>query len=122
MANCNTKIATSLSPLLLLLSLIIIIIIALAFPSHSLSVKATLPQKDFKTFHIKKPSPPFLRRGEKRNLPRRKRSRREKPDSRRFSAMLPKGYVPPSGSSPCHNVYPNSVSFFCDYSNQMQKP
>ncbi|KAL6546388.1 hypothetical protein OROMI_022109 [Orobanche minor] len=34
-------------------------------------------------------------------------------DARRFSAMLPKGYVPPSGSSPCHNLYPNSVTFFC---------
>lgn len=33
---------------------------------------------------------------------------------RTFSAMLPKGFVPPSGSSPCHNQYPNSVTFFCD--------
>ncbi|PON43756.1 hypothetical protein TorRG33x02_333120 [Trema orientale] len=30
-----------------------------------------------------------------------------------FSVMLPKGFVPPSGSSPCHNENPNSVVFFC---------
>jgi hypothetical protein len=31
-----------------------------------------------------------------------------------FSVMLPKGFVPPSGSSPCHNDQPNSVnSFHC---------
>ncbi|ESW19896.1 hypothetical protein PHAVU_006G164500 [Phaseolus vulgaris] len=36
-------------------------------------------------------------------------------DSRPFSVMLPKGFVPPSGSSPCHNDQPNSVSssFHC---------
>nr|GMD09745.1 Proteasome subunit alpha type-5 [Ipomoea batatas] len=34
--------------------------------------------------------------------------------ARAFSAMLPKGFVPPSGSSPCHNTYPNSVTFFCN--------
>ena len=32
--------------------------------------------------------------------------------SRAFSVMLPKGFVPPSGSSPCHNDQPNSVSSF----------
>lgn len=32
--------------------------------------------------------------------------------SRPFSVMLPKGFVPPSGSSPCHNDQPNSVSSF----------
>ncbi|CAA0823718.1 Unknown protein [Striga hermonthica] len=37
--------------------------------------------------------------------------------NRRFSAMLPKGYVPPSDSSPCHNLYPNSVAFFCHLSS-----
>lgn len=33
-----------------------------------------------------------------------------------YRAMLPKGFVPPSGSSPCHNTYPNSVTFFCHFS------
>ncbi|KAM7270641.1 hypothetical protein ACFE04_029855 [Oxalis oulophora] len=31
-------------------------------------------------------------------------------------AMLPKGLVPPSGSSPCHNDNPNTVPFYCDFS------
>lgn len=33
--------------------------------------------------------------------------------SKAFSAMLPKGLVPPSGSSPCHNDSPKSVAFYC---------
>ncbi|GAB4840616.1 hypothetical protein Ancab_021387 [Ancistrocladus abbreviatus] len=33
--------------------------------------------------------------------------------SRAFSVMLPKGFIPPSGSSSCHHDYPNSVSFYC---------
>ncbi|KAK4440163.1 hypothetical protein Salat_0351200 [Sesamum alatum] len=51
-----------------------------------------------------------------------KRKRINNLDARRFSAMLPKGYVPPSGSSPCHNVYPSSVTFFCDLSDQVPQP
>ncbi|RID78106.1 hypothetical protein BRARA_A00960 [Brassica rapa] len=40
-----------------------------------------------------------------------------RPDT--FSVMLPKGFVPPSGSSPCHNQNPNSAStLFCDLSKQ----
>ncbi|KAG2238907.1 hypothetical protein Bca52824_089767 [Brassica carinata] len=40
-----------------------------------------------------------------------------RPDT--FSAMLPKGFVPPSGSSPCHNQNPNSATtLFCDLSTQ----
>ncbi|KAM1032846.1 hypothetical protein ACFX2I_036375 [Malus domestica] len=39
-----------------------------------------------------------------------------------FSVMLPKGFVPPSGSSPCHNAYPNSVAFFCDLAPTAAKP
>ncbi|KAL4563442.1 hypothetical protein LXL04_027484 [Taraxacum kok-saghyz] len=34
-------------------------------------------------------------------------------DNRVFSAMLPKGNVPPSGSSSCHNEYPDSVASLC---------
>ncbi|BAT87298.1 hypothetical protein LR48_Vigan09g224500 [Vigna angularis] len=43
-------------------------------------------------------------------------------DSQRFSVMLPKGYVPPSGSSPCHNDQPNTVSssFHCHLSTTAQ--
>ncbi|CAG7886943.1 unnamed protein product [Brassica rapa] len=40
-----------------------------------------------------------------------------RPDT--FSVMLPKGFVPPSGSSPCHNQNPDSAStLFCDLSKQ----
>lgn len=40
-----------------------------------------------------------------------------RPDT--FSVMLPKGFVPPSGSSPCHNQNPNSATtLFCDLSTQ----
>lgn len=36
-----------------------------------------------------------------------------------FSVMLPKGFVPPSGSSPCHNQNPNSATTLsCDLSTQ----
>ncbi|KAH6793097.1 hypothetical protein C2S52_003574 [Perilla frutescens var. hirtella] len=77
-------------------------------------------------FQIKKTDPVFFnKRNGKRNIVLRKRFKRDRmaADARRFSAMLPKGYVPPSGSSPCHNVYPNSVSFFCDFStHEMHKP
>ncbi|XP_010439870.1 PREDICTED: uncharacterized protein LOC104723237 [Camelina sativa] len=42
-----------------------------------------------------------------------------RPDA--FSVMLPKGFVPPSGSSPCHNQNPNSATtLFCDLSTQTQ--
>ncbi|XP_010517553.1 PREDICTED: uncharacterized protein LOC104792979 [Camelina sativa] len=42
-----------------------------------------------------------------------------RPDT--FSVMLPKGFVPPSGSSPCHNQNPNSATtLFCDLSTQTQ--
>ncbi|CAA7042775.1 unnamed protein product [Microthlaspi erraticum] len=40
-----------------------------------------------------------------------------RPDT--FSVMLPKGFVPASGSSPCHNQSPNSATtLFCDLSTQ----
>ncbi|KAK7412581.1 hypothetical protein VNO78_04054 [Psophocarpus tetragonolobus] len=41
-----------------------------------------------------------------------------------FSVMLPKGFVPPSGSSPCHNDQPNSMSssFHCHLSATAQQP
>ncbi|KAJ0080894.1 hypothetical protein Patl1_10069 [Pistacia atlantica] len=40
-------------------------------------------------------------------------------NTRSFSAMLPKGFVPPSRSSPCHNENPDSsVTFYCDFSTR----
>ncbi|GMH01489.1 hypothetical protein Nepgr_003328 [Nepenthes gracilis] len=43
-------------------------------------------------------------------------------DARTFSVMLPKGFIPPSGSSPCHNDYPTSVFFYCDDHFSTRKP
>ncbi|KAK9055960.1 hypothetical protein SSX86_027047 [Deinandra increscens subsp. villosa] len=42
-------------------------------------------------------------------------------DDRVFSVMLPKGNVPPSGSSSCHNDYPNSVASLCTFSRYRPK-
>ncbi|KAI3495426.1 hypothetical protein L1887_37766 [Cichorium endivia] len=39
-------------------------------------------------------------------------------DDKVFSVMLPKGNVPPSGSSSCHNDYPNSVASLCALSSR----
>ncbi|KAG7034719.1 hypothetical protein SDJN02_04449, partial [Cucurbita argyrosperma subsp. argyrosperma] len=43
---------------------------------------------------------------------------------RAFSVMLPKGFVPPSGSSPCHNQSPQSSSpaFYCHLSAATNRP
>lgn len=54
---------------------------------------------------------------------RKKRFKSKNFDTRTFSEMLPKGFVPPSGSSPCHNEYPSSVTFFCHLiSNEKSSP
>lgn len=42
-----------------------------------------------------------------------KKMKKFKSSSRPFSAMLPKGFFPPSGSSPCHNDNPKFVAFYC---------
>ncbi|KAF5475146.1 hypothetical protein F2P56_006985 [Juglans regia] len=56
------------------------------------------------------------RRSSKKNVWR-KKIKKEK-TSRPFEVMLPKGFVPPSGSSPCSNKYPHSAraTFYCDLS------
>nr|KYP38751.1 hypothetical protein KK1_039976 [Cajanus cajan] len=54
----------------------------------------------------------FKKRRIKRNKNHRKKMVKNMQQSRSFSAMLPKGFVPPSGSSPCHNDQPNSLSSF----------
>ncbi|KAG9448022.1 hypothetical protein H6P81_014150 [Aristolochia fimbriata] len=73
------------------------------------------PPIQFQVFKIKKTKPYVLNEGFAKN----RRRRRKKMDywgSRPFSAMLPKGYVPPSGSSSCHNSFPNSINFYCEES------
>ncbi|KAB2637197.1 hypothetical protein D8674_027731 [Pyrus ussuriensis x Pyrus communis] len=60
----------------------------------------------------------------KRNMNKKRKKTTTKKDFKTapFSVMLPKGFVPPSGSSPCHNAYPNSVAFFCDLAPTAAKP
>ncbi|EXC29365.1 hypothetical protein L484_021673 [Morus notabilis] len=82
----------------------------------------------FQVFYIKNTSPFFLdgqrepiginkkRRNKTKTtmMMRRKNIKNMERSRPNFSGMLPKGFVPPSGSSPCHNENPNSVVFFCD--------
>lgn len=44
------------------------------------------------------------------------RPKRGVDDGRQYSVMLPKGLAPPSGSSPCHNRYPDSITLYCELS------
>jgi len=83
-------------------------------------------------FYLKNTDPPMflsiqerikklkMNRNKNKNMMKQKKHRKHKKKivknmvkSRPFSVMLPKGFVPPSGSSPCHNDQPNSVSFHC---------
>lgn len=83
-------------------------------------------------FYLKNADPPMflsiqerikkrkMNRNKNKNMMKQKKHRKHKKkivknmvNSRPFSVMLPKGFVPPSGSSPCHNDQPNSVSFHC---------
>ncbi|PIN04679.1 hypothetical protein CDL12_22787 [Handroanthus impetiginosus] len=86
----------------------------------SFACSTTTPLLDkFQTINAKETAPVNLLNEKGFKL---KRKRMKKLDhSRTFSAMLPKGYVPPSGSSPCHNLYPNSVTFFCDLPAQVRE-
>lgn len=73
-------------------------------------------------FYLKNTDPKLLSRQERIKKRKMNRSKNKKHRKKKmvknlksrpnFSAMLPKGIVPPSGSSPCHNDQPNSVSFF----------
>ncbi|KAK1368923.1 Alpha-mannosidase 3 [Heracleum sosnowskyi] len=76
----------------------------------------------YRVFHIKnKQAQEWRRYKKKKNMEYRKKKRGSNViniDTRAFSTMLPKGFVPPSGSSPCHNDFPNSITFFCQLSSQ----
>lgn len=110
----------------LLLSLVLFLIVA--FPSfsdgaRSSTASSSLPtparQQQLPEFRVKSgPPPSFLDRG---YYKKRKGMKRKPPGNdlrtRPFSAMLPKGFVPPSGSSPCHNDDPvDSVAVYCSLS------
>ncbi|KAI4295429.1 hypothetical protein L6164_035488 [Bauhinia variegata] len=111
------------------------------FISHSSSSSHEIqPQKPsnsnaspshYQVFYLKNTNNPFSRQEhiKKRAIRNRKRqnkkNQRQKQgkemvknnlNSRPFSVMLPKGFIPPSGSSPCHNMHPISLSFHCHLS------
>ncbi|XP_038701208.1 uncharacterized protein LOC119998022 [Tripterygium wilfordii] len=75
----------------------------------------------YRVLYMKKTKPFFLDKQEvnkrrKRRL-KNKKMMKEFKTSSGVSAMLPKGFVPPSGSgTPCHNQKHNSDFTFCDLS------
>ncbi|KAL7211449.1 hypothetical protein ACSBR2_014336 [Camellia fascicularis] len=111
---------------ILILLLLFISSSSYASPSSSHEVNAnppsTIPSQN-REFLIKHTSPFMLSKQEhtkkKKSMERRtmKRKKTKNFNSRAFSAMLPKGFVPPSGSSSCHNGNPNSVTLDCYFSN-----
>ncbi|XP_058092644.1 uncharacterized protein LOC131239104 [Magnolia sinica] len=90
--------------------------------SHQIRANANAPShlsRRFQVYKIKNTTPYLLDEDLNKNSNRRKRRKKKKIkpfETRTFSAMLPKGFVPPSGSSPCHNDMPDSINFYCDYS------
>ncbi|KAE9594595.1 hypothetical protein Lalb_Chr18g0055481 [Lupinus albus] len=79
-------------------------------------------------FYLKNTDPKFFTKQEtikkmKRSKKNRKKMCKNNVKTKPFYVMLPKGFVPPSGSSPCHNDLPNSVSFFhCHLTSTTTQP
>ena len=63
-----------------------------------------------------------INRNKKMKHMRKKKMVKNLHQSRPFSVMLPKGFVPPSGSLPCHNDQPTSMfsSFHCHLATNAQ--
>ncbi|KAG6779375.1 hypothetical protein POTOM_015755 [Populus tomentosa] len=102
--------------------LLFLLISIVAFSSASschIVIQPSSPAKEltqYQVFYIKNTNPfildkePSKNRKEKRKMLMMKRRKEmiKNFKTRSLSAMLPKGSVPPSGSSPCHNQKPNS--------------
>ena len=92
--------------------------------SHEIQPKApsssNVPAHHSQVFYSMNTATFFLNKQDLSNKKRNKMMMRRKKvknfKTRPFSVMLPKGSVPPSGSSPCHNEYPDSVTLYCDLS------
>ncbi|KAF5736325.1 hypothetical protein HS088_TW14G00465 [Tripterygium wilfordii] len=97
--------------------------------SSVLNNESIQPKMDDRVLHMKKSKPFFLDKQEvKKRMKMRLKSKRDRNTMKEFktstiSAMLPKGFVPPSGSgTPCHNRKPNSAfTFYCDLSTANNK-
>ncbi|KAG5247606.1 hypothetical protein OIU78_000938 [Salix suchowensis] len=110
-----------------LLFLLISIVFFSSSSSCHIVIRPATPATEvtqYQEFHIKNTTPfildkePYKKRTKKRKMMVKKRKEMIKNfKTRSFSVMLPKGSVPPSGSSPCHNLKPDSkMMFFCDLS------
>ncbi|KAK6284076.1 hypothetical protein QQP08_019727 [Theobroma cacao] len=110
----------------LLLILFVFLIVSFACPASCnemlpKNTPSNQPAPAYQVLDIKNTTPFFLNKQEfdkkrKRKMSRRKTSKKHF-KARPFSVMLPKGSVPPSGSSPCHNDKPDSsVVLFCGLS------
>ncbi|KAG2684777.1 hypothetical protein I3760_10G091100 [Carya illinoinensis] len=92
--------------------------------SHEIQLKAPPSSKYQAVFYIKntnalvlnKQDYPITKNRRKMIMRRSSQNMIENVKTRPFEVMLPKGYVPPSGSSPCHNEYPDSAAIYCDLS------
>ncbi|WOG84980.1 hypothetical protein DCAR_0104166 [Daucus carota subsp. sativus] len=117
--------------------LLVTIFLSLSVPCSSSSQEDQTPPPPaaatyFRVFRINNTTPYFLKDQEpqqwrrhknlieSKNKKTRRKTRSSKNnniDTRAFTTMLPKGFIPPSGSSPCHNDFPNSITFFCELSS-----
>ncbi|XVF25476.1 hypothetical protein REPUB_Repub13aG0215600 [Reevesia pubescens] len=90
------------------------------------------PAGSYQVLRIKNIAPFFLSKQEVDKKRKRRMMKRRKINksnnfktNRPFSVMLPKGFVPPSGSSPCHNDKPDSDvahALICGLSATTAKP
>ncbi|XP_022880460.1 uncharacterized protein LOC111397695 [Olea europaea var. sylvestris] len=110
------------------LVLLLALMMSFTYPSRLHETEPTAapsmaPSAKYQKFDVKNSKPFFLNKRGRQNKKEKglNRNKMKKKKIKNFNAkpflvMLPKGFVPPSGSSPCHNLYPNSVTFFCDLS------
>ncbi|URE35215.1 hypothetical protein MUK42_03244 [Musa troglodytarum] len=105
---------------LALLSSLVFFLLFSPPPSSAVAPSHLVPERDRQVFHVKKPRPgpyPSDGRRTKNSGWRRKASKRSPVydlRARTFSAMLPRGFVPPSGSTWCHNDAPSSINPLCE--------
>ncbi|KAJ4981073.1 hypothetical protein NE237_031910 [Protea cynaroides] len=88
-------------------------------PNLSFKPQADAPSNvptHYQVLKVKNTMPFFLNEDLTKKQKKRKRRKSKNFRSRPFSVMLPKGFVPPSGSSRCHNDAHESSTFYCDFS------
>ncbi|KAE8655329.1 Alpha-mannosidase 3 isoform 1 [Hibiscus syriacus] len=98
-----------------------------ADPSHRQPPSAyqVLRIKNTTPFLLNKPERGFEKKRKRKMTKRRKINMDSNFKTRPFTVMLPKGFVPPSGSSPCHNDKPDSAvaqDLICGLSGATAKP